>query len=117
MVGHRQKPLKLGVASIGRARVLTISGSAGMAEADKIRQKLVDLADADAPIIVLDLSNMDFIGSAGLAALVVGHLHASRRHGQIRLVMPSPQVLGVLETTNLTIIFPVYATVDEAVNA
>ena len=117
MAGQRQEPLNLDVASMGSAKVLTISGSASMAEADKIRKKLIELADEDAPIIVLDLSNMDFIGSAGLGALIVGHLHASRHHGQIRLVKPSPQVLGVFETTNLTRIFPIYATVDEAVNA
>lgn len=117
MAGRCQKPLKLHVASMGSARVLTISGSASMAEADKIRKKLVELADQDTPIIALDLSSMDFIGSAGLGALIVGHLHASRRHGQIRLVKPTSQVLGVLETTNLVRIFPIYATVDEAVNA
>lgn len=117
MAEQCQKPLKLDVASMGSAKVLTISGSASMAEADKIRKKLVDLADEDTPIIALDLSEMDFIGSAGLGALIVGHLHASRRQGQIRLVKPSPQVLGVLETTNLIRIFPIYATVDEAVNA
>lgn len=117
MAGHRQKPLKLHVASVGSAKVLTISGSATMAEADRIRVKLEKLAAADAPIIVLDLSKMDFIGSAGLGALIVGHLHASRRHGQIRLVSPSSQVLGILETTHLTKIFPIYATVDQAVNA
>ena len=117
MVGHRQKPLKLGVASVGRARVLTISGSAGMAESDRIRKKLEHLAAKAPPIIVLDLSKMDFIGSAGLGALIVGHLHASRHHGQIRLVNPSDQVLGVLETTHLTKIFPVYASVEQAVNA
>lgn len=117
MAEQCQKPLKLDVASMGPAKVLTISGSASMGEADKIRKVLVEMADEGTPIIALDLSNMDFIGSAGLGTLIVGHLHASRHHGQIRLVKPSPEVLGVLQTTNLTRIFPVYATVDEAVNA
>lgn len=117
MAGHRQKTLKLDVASVGSAKVLTISGSATMAEADRIRAKLEKLAAADAPIIVLDLSKLEFIGSAGLGALIVGHLYARRHHGQMRLVNPNSQVLGILETTHLTKIFCIYATVDEAVNA
>ncbi len=116
MAEQCQEPLKLSEASVGSAKVLTISGSAGMGEADRLREKLVELADEDGPIIVLELSKMDFIGSLGLGALIVGHLHARRRHGQIRLVSPSSQVMGVLETANLTKVFPIYASVNEAVN-
>lgn len=116
MAEQCQEPLKVSVASVGSAKVVSISGSAGMAEADKLRTKLVELADADDPMIVLELSRMDFIGSLGLGALIVGHLHARRRHGQIRLVNPSPQVMGVLETANLTKVFAIYASVDQAVN-
>ena len=116
MAEQCQEPLKMSVAIVGSAKVVTISGSAGMAEADKLRTKLVELADEDDPIIVLELSKMDFIGSLGLGALIVGHLHARRRHGQIRLVNPSPQVMGVLETANLTKVFSIYASVDQAVN-
>ena len=117
MARERQEPLEMSVSSAGSAKVLTISGSASMAEAAKLRTKLVELAAEDAPTIVLDLSRMDFIGSLGLGALIVGHLHARRRRGQLRLVNPTAQVLGVLETANLTKVFPIYATVDEAVKA
>jgi len=66
-------------------------------------------------VIVLDLSEMDFICSVGLGAIIIGH-HKSRRHdGEIRLVNPQPAVRRLLEATRLTKLFPLYAGVEDAV--
>ena len=95
--------------------VVRLCGVAGMVEAEGVRKQLETLADDDAAVIVLDLTDLAFIGSAGLTAIVCAYLKGRRHKGEIRLAAPQPAVLGVLERTRLTALFPVYATVAQAV--
>ena len=73
-----------------------------------------ELADSRIPVIVLDLTEMDFICSAGLAAIISAHLHSRHHRGQIKLVNPQPAVKDLLELTRLTKLFPVHETLDQA---
>ena len=109
-----EKPLELNVEDRGRAAVVRITGSAGMNEAEGLRRDLEQLASRAIPVIVLDLSDMEFISSLGLGAIISAHLKCRHHNGQIRLVKPRPAVLKLLETTRLTKLFPVYQTVEQA---
>jgi len=112
-----KKPLTITIDDERSAAVVHICGSAGMGEADAIRIELEQLVGRKVPLIVMELSEMDFICSAGLGAMIDAH-HRSREHdGQVRLVGPQPAVLHLLEMTNLTKLFTVFATVDDAVSA
>ena len=94
--------------------VVKLRGVAGMLEAEGVREELETLAEQGAAVIVLDLTDLAFIGSAGLTAIVSAYLRSRRREGEIRLAAPQPAVLGVLERTRLTALLPVYASVDRA---
>jgi anti-anti-sigma factor len=99
------------------AAVVVLRGSAGMVEAPQIAKTLETLLTEKPLLIVLDLSELEFIGSAGLAAIVQA-FHRSRVYGgQVRLARVRPQVLGVLERTALTRSLPVYATTEQALCA
>ena len=108
------KPLKLEVSREADSAVVTISGSASMAEANRLRETLEQLAAEEVRVIVLDLRKMDFICSLGLGAIINGHLKCRHHQGQIRLVGPVPPVRELLETTRLTKLFGIYDTLDEA---
>jgi len=99
----------------GDVVVVVVRGSAGMSEAETMRTELEKLAGSHAPLIVLDLSGMDFICSAGLAAIICAHLRSRHHRGKIKLVNPQPAVRELLETTQLTKLFPIYADLDQAV--
>jgi anti-sigma B factor antagonist len=107
--------LELDVESRGEATVVAVRGSAGMQDADRLRSALEELAEKKVPVIVLDLSGMDFICSLGLGAIINGHLKSRHHKGQIRLVNPQKPIRDLLETTRLTRLFPIYADVDQAV--
>ena len=110
-----KKPLTVTVDDEPLAAVVHVYGSAGMGEADTIRMELDQLVGRKVPLIVMELSEMDFICSAGLGAIIDAH-HRSREHdGQVRLVNPQPAVLHLLEMTNLTKLFSVFPTVSDAV--
>ena len=99
----------------GRATVVQLCGSAGIDEAEKLQESLERLAAKEVPLIVLDLSEMDFICSQGLGAIITGYLKCRHHNGEIRLVNPQPAVHQLLETTRLTKLFPIFATVEQAI--
>jgi len=98
----------------GSTAVIRVHGSADMNDADKMRQMLEDLSDRKTTPIVLDLSDMDFICSAGLGAIISAHLKSRDYKGQILLVSPQKSVRDLLETTRLTKLFPIFDSVPQA---
>jgi len=114
MVAKRQKPLKLDVRQVGSAAVVCVSGSAGITEAERLRLRLEKLAEKKMPLIILDLSEMNFICSAGLGAIISAHLKCRHHDGKIRLVSPEPAIMELLATTRLTKLFDIYDSVEQA---
>ena len=110
------KPLRLKVTRHDGAAVVSISGSVSMAEAERLGKRLEKLAAEKAPIIVLEMSEMDFICSLGLGAIITGHLKCCHHCGQIRLVNPTPPVRELLETTRLTKLFDIYDNIEQALS-
>ena len=114
-------PLEINVQRQGAHAVVRLCGSAGIGQVGPLRDALYELAAKDVRLIVLDLHDLDFIGSAGLAAIVSGYLQMcgyqqSRHHpGLIRLAAPQPAVLDVIRRTRLTELFPVYDSVEQAI--
>ncbi len=101
------KRLTLDVRRGGGKVVVRVEGSAGISEAEEMRSELERLADEQIDVIVLDLEAMDFICSAGLAAIIAAHLRCRHHQGRIQLVNPQPAVRELLETTRLTKLFPI----------
>jgi len=114
-MGHKpDRPLKMDVRREGCAAVVVVHGSAGMNEAEKMRLVLQDLAAQKRTPIVLDLSDMDFICSEGLGAIICGYLKSRHHNGRIGLVNPQPMVCELLEATRLTRLLDVFSTVEQA---
>ncbi|SFN07028.1 anti-anti-sigma factor [Pseudonocardia ammonioxydans] len=67
-----------------------------------------------ASLLVVDLSQVTFLGSAGLAALVEAKEKTEGADGRLRLVCGSHAVTRALEATNLLSLFDVADGVPEA---
>jgi anti-sigma B factor antagonist len=65
-------------------------------------------------VVVLNLTGVAFLGSAGLAELVAAHDAADRNGVRIRLVATGHAVLRPLEVTGLRSAFEVFDTVEAA---
>jgi anti-sigma B factor antagonist len=116
MTASAPKPLQLKVARHPGGVVVTVSGSVAMIEAERLRTALESLASEEVPVIVLDLTRMEFICSLGLGAIISGHLRCRHHQGQIRLVNPTPAVRELLETTRLSRLFTVFDSVEDALS-
>jgi anti-sigma B factor antagonist len=69
------------------------------------------------PLLVLDLSDVTFLGSAGLAVLVAAKDAADTRGHTLRLVCGSRIVIRALEATGLLTLFDVADGVSEALGS
>ena len=110
-------PLSLAVFHEGSVTVVRISGSAGMVEADIIREKLESVASETNQGVLLDLGELEFISSPGLSAIVSTRHQVQELGGRMVLANPTPAVREILETTRLTTLFDVFETLQQAVNS
>ena len=89
--------------------VMAVSGEVDGATSDRLRREIDELLDAaeEPPTLVLDLSNVSFLDSTGLNALV----HALRRMramgGELTLSAPTEATRKLLAITGLDRAFTV----------
>jgi anti-anti-sigma factor len=95
--------------SHGRAVVLRVRGRIdGRTAPDLMQRGLAEQAPDH--ILILNLSGVDFVSSAGVGAIMVLSDTASRQGGAVRLAPASDAVLSVLRLLNLDR----YLTIDDS---
>jgi anti-sigma B factor antagonist len=97
--------------------LVTPHGRIGELEAQPFQRELLALVDQGATKIVVDLSDVPFVASGCLGALMVAQKRVRGRGGYIRLIAPQPLVRSVLEITKLTKLFAIYRTTQAALAA
>ena len=81
----------------------------------QFRESLGDLATAGR--LLIDLSEVPFMDSAGLGALIGGIRRAREAGGEVAVACSRPTLTRLLHTTGFDRIVPVTETLDEAVAA
>ena len=66
----------------------------------EVESIISDVADNGIQKLVLDLSGIEFLDSAGLGALMILYGNMKVRGGQLRLVAPTARVVDVLKLTH-----------------
>ncbi|MQA09808.1 MAG: anti-sigma factor antagonist [Pseudonocardiaceae bacterium] len=95
--------------------VLYIAGEVDLATADTFDEQLRGYLVAGNTRVILELTQVGFLGSAGLAALVAAARRADELDLALRLVTDTHPVLRPLEITGLRELFEIRKTVDEAI--
>jgi len=67
--------------------------------------------------LILDLSGVDYMDSAGLGAILGARASCERQGKRLALVGASPRVLTLFELTHTDTVLPRFASVDEAVRS
>lgn len=87
--------------------VVKLSGDIDVFLKSKLQAELQRLSDDG--VLILDLTEVRFIDSAGLSVLVDAHKRATRTGGTVRLVLKEDQqVYRILQITGLTRIFRIF---------
>ena len=81
----------------------------------QFREALSDLANR--PQLLIDLSEVPFMDSAGLGALIGGIRRVREAGGDVAVACSRPTLARLLHTTGFDRIVPVTESVDDAVSA
>ena len=104
-----------------RVDVLEIRGRIGSPEATQLKECIDQCFNIGRYRLVLDLSHLESISSAGLRVLIEARKRARGLHlvfdgpGDVRLVNLPPRIKDVFDLTGLTDLFQRYDEVVEAV--
>jgi len=82
-----------------------------------LKERMLQLFDEGKYQLVIDLTNVRFIDSSGLGALVSGFKNASARDGSLKLCCLQPQVRSMFELTRLHRVFEIFTTLEEALDS
>jgi anti-sigma B factor antagonist len=94
--------------------VLAVQGEVDAATAPALRERIVAVANAGEPNLVVDLEEVGFLDSSALTALVVGRKEAIANGGSLSLVCTKPGALKVFEITQLDQLFVIHPSVAAA---
>jgi anti-sigma B factor antagonist len=94
--------------------VVAGSGKLNMVAAPQLRDTVRRSIDEGCARIVVDLSEISFLDSSGLGALVACLKSARQAGGDLRIAAPSKQVMMVLQLSNLDRVLARFDTVGDA---
>lgn len=95
--------------------VVCVTGDVDASNAEELVAYLfLVLAEQETPRVVINLSGLEFVDSAGLTALIEARLHARRCGGDVHLASMRPQIRRVLRASGLDQTLAIYSTVDDA---
>lgn len=93
--------------TVGEKADVRVVGDLDVATAPELLQRLSDMLSDGIQVMTLDLSELEFVDSSGLSALVRALECQREKGGDVVLKAPSPSTRRVLEITGLLQVFTV----------
>ena len=101
----------------GQVGVVSIRGEIDFSVVGDVR-KAIEQAVRTKPLwLLIDLTDVSFIASDGLGALVEAKRNSDSDGRKFELVHPQPHILGLLRKTQLTRLFHIHESVDAALKS
>lgn len=98
----------------GDAMIYKLRGSLDLATAPSLRAALLEAANEGKHDIIVDLSQLEFLDSTGLGALIGAQRRALEYNGCLRLIVSDGPIQRLLTITGLMKVLPVYASLESA---
>lgn len=113
---NKPQPVIRGVKHEGRAVVLELGGEIDMKCSAKVKDKFKEIYRDKPPVLVIDMTEVEFMDSSGLATLV-GVLKWCRLNGsELRLAGLAKAVRNIFDICRLESIFQIYDSRAEALS-
>jgi anti-anti-sigma factor len=109
-------PITTSVVHRDGVAVLSVAGEIDVATAPSFEKAIDDVLADDPPAVIIDLSEVTFLASAGLQLLVATHERIGES-AAFAVVAEGPATSRPIQLTNLDKIFALYAEFDEALVA
>ncbi len=99
------------------ASIISLNGALNARSAEDAKQIFKDLADQGVIQVIVDLQEVLFIDSSGLAALVSGLKTLGGEASNLKLAAPQSQARLLFELTMFDRVFEIHDSVEDARNA
>ena len=104
------------IATHDGATVLTVSGEVDLATAPALETAIEGVLATKPGTLIIDLSGVGFLASAGMAALVAAHQRAGEAT-TIAVVAEGPATSRQLKMTSLDQVFALHSTLEAALES
>jgi anti-sigma B factor antagonist len=104
------------VSQAGPYTVIAFSGDVDLQYSPQAREQILKYLNDGASVLV-DLSQVNYIDSSGVASLVEGYQVAKSKKVEFGLVGVSSTALQVLQLARLDRVFPIHKSVEDALNS
>jgi anti-sigma B factor antagonist len=102
----------------GDVAVISVSGNIkGCPEAEVIHESIKELLAEDMIKLIVDLSDVHWVGSVGIGAIIGGLTTVRHSGGDLRLVGINIKIQNLLTITKLDGLFRVFGSIDDAVDS
>lgn len=101
--------------SMGDVALIKVSGSIGYMDESTLKSALHRISNEGKHKVVVDCEKMDSLNSNALSTFL--RAYKSFKDGRIVFVNANSHVKKILQTTNLDTLFPLYDSVDAALEA
>jgi anti-sigma B factor antagonist len=109
-------PLTTSVAHREGVTVVSAGGEIDLSTAPAFETAIAAALDEHPPVLVIDLSALNFMASAGLRILAATH-EKFCKSGQLAVVASNPAVSRAIQLSSLDQLFSLYATLSDALIA
>jgi anti-sigma B factor antagonist len=99
---------------LGTVAVVHVSGEIDIATSDTMAERVLGRLAERPATLVIDLSGVEFLGSAGLGVLIEASQNAQEAATTLRIVATTAPVLRPLEISGLLDVLPVCRSLSEA---
>lgn len=115
-----RRRMALQTRSFANALVIGVAGRLDQDNCEAFRADLmahVERSAHDGGAVVLDLSGLEYVSSAGLRCFMLASRQAKAQHGRISVAALQPMVAEIFEISHFNMVFQVFLTVREALAA
>ena len=101
----------------GEARVVSPRGRLDHDNCEGFQRDLaaqLEACEKERAALVLDMSGLDYVSSAGLRCLMIAAKQAQGHAGKIVVASPQPVVAEILQISRFNLVLPVFRTTREA---
>lgn len=100
----------------GDVHVLSVAGDLDAVTSAELEGRVLDVLDSGGLRVVLDLTQLDYVSSAGIRVFLMAYKRLKELGGAVHFCGLSPEVRRVFDVTGFSFRVPLYAKLDEAVN-
>ena len=102
--------------SLPNLKIITVKGSIDGITYEYVEEKILPLIEQEAPNIILDLTQVDYLNSMGVMSIIKFHLLLTDKNRACKIIKPPKFVYSILHVAGLTHHFDMYDTMETAMS-